>query len=97
MGLNWKIIREELSGVIEDSLAELVEGAEEDLKSYGVEIANNLIIAMRTGRADLRRELQDQFVMLAEIHRIRLNTAAKDVLDNIINIGMRLGRAALGV
>ena len=97
MGLNWKIIREELSGVIEDSLAELVEGAEEDLKSYGVEIANSLIIAMRTGRADLRRELQDQFVMLAEIHRIRLNTAAKDVLDNIINIGMRLGRAALGV
>ncbi len=55
MGLNWKIIREELSGVISDSLYELVEGAEEDLKAYGVEIANSLIIAMRTGRADLQR------------------------------------------
>ena len=97
MGLDWKIIREELSSVISESLYELVEGAEEDLKAYGVEIANSLIISMRTGRADLRRELQDQCVMLAEIHRIRLNTAAKDVLDNVINIGMRLGRAALGV
>ena len=97
MGLNWKIIREELSGVISESLYELVEGAEEDLKAYGVEIANSLIIAMRTGRADLQRELQDQVVMLAEVHRIRLNTAAKDTLDKVINIGMRLGRAALGV
>jgi predicted neutral ceramidase superfamily lipid hydrolase len=97
MGLNWKIIREELSGVISDSLAELVEGAEDDLKAYAVGIANSLIIAVRTGRADLRQELQDQVVMIAEIHRIRISNEAEVVLNKIVNIGMRLGRAALGV
>ena len=95
--MNWKIIREELGSIVSESLYELVEGAEEDLRKYGMEIARGMIVALRTGRNDLRRELQDQVVMLGEIHRIKINTAAKDVLDRTIDIGMRLGRAALGV
>lgn len=95
--MNWKLVREELSGVISDSLVELVEGAEEDLKTYGVEIANGMIIAMRLGRADLRAELKDQVGMLAEIHRIRLSNEAEVMLNKIIDIGMRIGRAAVGI
>lgn len=95
--MNWKIIRDELGDIIKESLIELVEGAEEDLKSYGMEIARGMIVAIRTGRADLRRELQSQVVMLGEIHRIRFTNEAKVVLDRVIDIGMRLGAAALGV
>jgi hypothetical protein len=95
--MNWKVIREELGSIVSESLYELVEGAEDDLREFGMEIARGMIVALRTGRDDLRRELQDQVVMLGEIHRIKVNTAAKDVLDKVIDIGMRLGRAALGV
>jgi hypothetical protein len=97
MGLNWTLIRKEIGDILSESLADLVEGAEEDLKSYGAEIANNMIVAIRTGRKDLQRELQDQFVMLGEIHRIRLTNEAEVVLGRVIDIGMRIGRAALGV
>jgi hypothetical protein len=95
--MDWKVIREELGDIISESLTELVEGAEADLKAYGVEIARGMIVAIRTGRNDLRRELQDQAVMLGEVHRIRVSNEAKVVLDKVIDIGMRLGVAALGV
>lgn len=95
--MNWTIIKGELGDIISESLTELVEGAEEDLKAYSIEIARGMIVAMRTGRADLRRELQDQVVMLGEIHRIRLSNEAEALLNKTIDIGMRLGVAALGV
>lgn len=95
--MDWKVIREELGDIISESLTELVEGAEADLKAYGAEIARGMIVAIRTGRNDLRQELQDQVVMLGEVHRIRVSNEAKVVLDKVFDIGMRLGVAALGV
>jgi hypothetical protein len=95
--MDWKLMRDELAGIIEESLAELVEGAREDLKAYGAEIARNLIVAIRLGRADLREELQQQFVMLGEIHRIRFNNEAENVMRKTIDIAVRVGKAAVGL
>ena len=95
--MDWKLLKTELGDIISESLTGLVEGAEEDLKSYGLEIARSMVVAIRTGRADLRRELQDQAVMLGEIHRIRFNNEAQSVLNKVMDIGMRIGATALGV
>jgi len=95
--MDWKLLKTELGNILSESLAELVEGAEEDLKAYGLEIARSMVVAIRTGRADLRRELQEQAVMLGEVHRIRFNNEARVVLDKIMDIGMRIGATALGV
>ncbi len=95
--MDWKLMKMELGALISESIVELVEGAEEDLKTYGLEIANNMIVAIRLGREDLRRELQDQLVMLGEIHRIKVSNAGEAVLNRVIDIGMRIGKAALGV
>lgn len=93
--MNWGKISKELGGIVSDSLKELAEGAEEDLKAYGEAIANSMIVAVRTGREDLRREVVEQAKLLAETHRIRVAKEANGVLEKILSVAVRVGAAAM--
>lgn len=96
MNIDWKKVVEELGDVLSDRLELLLDDAEGDLKAYGKDIAKSIIVAVRTGRKDLLDELQDQAVMLAELHRIKVNNAALDMIDFAADIAVKIGVAAMG-
>ena len=100
MNIDWKKVVEELGSVLSDRLSGLVDAAEDDaegdLQAYGKDIAKGIIVALRSGRKDLRDELKDQAIMLGEIHRIKLSNEALDMLDLAGDIALKVGVAAIG-
>ena len=94
--IDWKKVVEELGGVLSERLEDLGEGAAEDLQAYGKDIAKGIIVALRSGRTDLIDELRDQAIILAEIHRIKLNNDALDMLERAGDIAWKIGGAAIG-
>lgn len=97
MEIDWKGIMDEIGELASERLEYLVDSSKEDLKAYGKEIAKSMVIALRSGRQDLRDELLDQIEMLAEIHRIELNREAKAFMKDVLEISMRIGKAAIKV
>jgi len=94
--MDWKKVVDALGDVLSKRLSALVEGAEDDLRAYGKDIAKGIIVALRSGRQDLRDELKDQAIMLGEIHRIRVSNEAVAMLDLAGDIALKIGVAAIG-
>lgn len=95
MQIDWKAIVEEIGALAGEKLESLVDSGRDDLKAYGKDLAKSLVIAIRSGREDLQDEIYEQIEMLAEIHRIELNQEARDMLDSMLAIGLRVGKVAL--
>lgn len=95
MQIDWKAIIEEIGALAGEKLESLVDSGRDDLKAYGKDLAKSLVIAIRSGREDLQDEIYEQIEMLAEIHRIELNQEARDMLDSMLAIGLRVGKVAL--
>ena len=93
--MDWKAIVKELGDDLTERLQYLVEGAEEDIKAYGLEIAESMVIAVRSGRKDLQDELGDQLIMLAEIHRIEISREIEAWLMAASKTAVKIGLAAL--
>lgn len=93
--MNWDEITAEVGGILHDALDDVVTQGRADLKAYAADIAKDLVDAIRNDRADLRRELFGQALLLAELHRIRLNRTAKTVLSQVLEVAARVGKALL--
>lgn len=95
MEIDWKAVIDEIGELASERLHDIVDSGRDDLKAYGKEIAKSMIIALRSGRKDLRDELLGQIEMIAEIHRIELNREAKEFMTDLLEVGMRIGKVAL--
>lgn len=95
MQIDWKAIVDEIGALASEKLEYFVDSGKDNLKAYGKDLAKSLIVAIRSGREDLQDEIYEQIEMLAEIHRIELNREAKDMLDSMLAIGLRVGKVAL--
>lgn len=95
--MNWKAFTEEFGSILAEELNESIVDAAEDLRDYGLAVARDLTIALRSGREDLREELLEQAKLLAEVRRIDLNKKSEAVLERILDIGMRIGITALTI
>lgn len=93
--VDWSALTEELTTIATESLTELAEGAEADLKSFGAEIAGGMIVALRAGDKELREELKLQLRALGEVHRIRLVQEQWDAVSKALSIAMRVGGTVL--
>lgn len=94
--MDWKKMVEVLGTQVAERLQGLVEGAEEDLRSYGLAIAKDLIVAVRTGnKTKLLKELYDQAQLLAEVHRIRMSNEANDVLNTVLMVSFKILEVAV--
>jgi len=85
----------ELQGLVVDALEEVVDAAQADLQSFGLEIAKNLVAAVRSDNEHLIRSLKGQARMLAEVNRIRLNREARALLNRVLDVAARVGKAVL--
>ena len=94
--MNWEALETELSAILKDSLDGVVNGAQEDLKTYGKAIARDLVVVIQANRTDLMDELFDQAILIAEVHRISLNRRAKVTLEKLLQAVARTGLALLG-
>lgn len=81
--INWDEVHDALEAEVKEALAGLIEGAEDDLKSYGRDIAVNMVIALQSGNAAMREELVAQAETLAEIHRIKAVNAQWALIGSI--------------
>ncbi len=95
MQIDWKAIVDEIGDLASERLEYLVDSGKDDLKAYGKDIAKSLVVAIRSGSQDLQDEIYEQVEMLAEIHRIELNREAKQFLQDVLEVGLRVGKVAL--
>lgn len=96
--IDWERIVEDAAEEGKEALKEFLDGAAEDLKTFGKEIAKDMIQAIRDGREDLVAQLKAQGRTLAEAHRIRLNHIAWDQAMNIFERISKIAvKAALSV
>jgi hypothetical protein len=95
--IDWKALKGELRDYVVDGFKDTMQSAEADLQAYGTAIANGLIIALRTGDLELAKELKAQVQVLAEIHRVKVTKKVAGMLDKFIDVGMRIGLAAMTV
>jgi len=92
-------LRDSIGDILKTTLADIVDGAEEDLKTFGKDIAKDIVAAAKLGRRDLLDELQDQLVVIAEINRIRIHNepmaAAKKALQVAAEFALKAVAAAI--
>ena len=93
--IDFDAIEAEIAELIEDSLDDVVDAAQEDLKKFGKDIAMNLVVAIGSDRPDLLRSLKGQARMLAEMNRICLNREARALLNRVLDVAARVGKVVL--
>lgn len=91
------IMTDQFGQVITDSLRHLLEGAEEDLRTFGLQIAEGLVHATLSGDTAWVEECKAQALVLIEINRLRVvnqNTSlVLQVLEAVIGMALRAGLA----
>lgn len=95
INVDWDGLAAELKDEVLEGMKPYLEGAQDDLKTFGAAIAKDLIRAVREKRDDLVKELGHQLEGLAEINRIRLVNASWEQVKNILEIVARVAMKAL--
>ncbi len=81
----WALLEGELGKLIANGIRGLVEGAEEDLRTFGLFMAQDMVTAIRRGDAAWAREIKAQAKILLEINRLRAVNHNHEVLMNVIH------------
>lgn len=89
----------EVSGIIQTSLKEVLQGSTEDLVNFGNRIAQDIVIAASMRRPALVEELKAQVKLLAEINRLRISQEAQAtavaVIDRMFTALIKVATAAV--
>ena len=93
--IDFDAVADDIADMVTDALEESVDAASADLKSFGKDIAVDLLAVIRSGDDALLRSLKGQARMLAEIHRIRLNRNSRALLNRILDVAARVGKTIL--
>lgn len=87
--LDVKALGKEFTSIVGAELVTLLEGAQSDVQQYAAEIGESLARNVAAGRDLMTAELTGQLKALAEVHRIKTNDAAWDVIERISTVAMR--------
>jgi hypothetical protein len=79
-------IRGELLPQIKETLRDYVTGEAADLQQFAIEIVGDTARAVARGDHELIQDLENQILLLAELHRIKLNKQANAVMLRILTI-----------
>ncbi len=94
--IDFDAVEAEIADMVTDALEETVDAAAADLKTFGKDIARDIVTVIRAGGDDrLMRSLKGQARMLAEINRIRLNRNSRALLNRILDVAARVGKVLL--
>lgn len=94
----WPLATERFGETISYALQDLVKGTEEDLRSFGLQIARNMTIAAVRRDAEWGRELRAQALGLLELNRIRVTNKRRElvlrILEALCRMAIQAGLAA---
>lgn len=93
--IDFDKVTDEIADLVTDALEETVDAASADLKTFGKDIARDIVMVIRSGDDSLLRSLKGQARMLAEINRIRLNRNSRALLNRILDVAARVGKVLL--
>jgi hypothetical protein len=93
--VDWHYLERELGEQLVAALRDFANGAEADIREYGLSMAFHTIAAIRQGDEAIKSELLDQAKALKEINRIRMNEFAENAFGVVLATAFRIGLAAL--
>jgi hypothetical protein len=80
-----KTLLDSVQKIVLSELSDVLEGAESDLKSFGADIAKEVLKASASSDLEWRAQLLDQIKLLGEINRIRTNAAGWQIAFKVIS------------
>lgn len=87
----WDALQGRLASTIVEGLRGLVDGAEEDLRTFGLYIATDLVNAIRRNDAAWEAEVRAQARVLLEVSRLRAVNANHAILMQVLHALVRTG------
>lgn len=87
----WEGLQGRLAGTIVEGIKGLVEGAEEDMRTFGLYIAVDLCDAIRRDDKEWEREIKAQCGVLLEINRLRVVNHQRALLMQVLHALVRMG------
>lgn len=87
----WDSLRGRIGGTIVTGLHGLLEGAEEDIRTFGAYIAQDLVDAIQRRDTSWEKEIKAQAGLLMEINRLRAVNANHALLMQVIHALVRMG------
>lgn len=73
-----------LGPVILDALKDIINGAEEDLRTFGMSMAQHMVQAVVRGDKEWQGEIGAQAKLLMEIHRIKVAKKNRALVERIL-------------
>lgn len=96
--IQWDALKDELTGIISDSVQSLVEGASGDVHSFAAAMALDTTKALRlpSGRREpVLEEIVAQTKLVAELNRIRAVNETWHVVQQVVAVVQRTASAVL--
>jgi len=84
LDFDWSELQKQLETALRDSVRDVLEGTEADLRLWGQKLATDMVDVLRSGDEALRRELVEQVKALAEIQRLRLVGVQWQMIEKIV-------------
>ncbi len=82
--VDWDQLKEEVGEILSDTLEELVDGAQADLKAFGAAIASDMIEAAQLGDQEILDELKAQAGVLAQAQGLRARGAGWEAVGKVV-------------
>jgi hypothetical protein len=87
----WAVLEGRIGHTIVEGLQGLVDGAAEDLRTFGLTIAEDMVRAIQRGDAEWEHEIKAQARLLLEINRLRAVNANYAILMQVLHALVRMG------
>ena len=84
MSIDLDKLQQEFADILKPALEQLLEGAEEDLNAYLLEISRSALEAAQVGDDERLKELVAQLKALGEVHRLRAVDIVWGTIDSIV-------------
>lgn len=84
MKLNIEALKATTAAAIAEGVEELVVGAKEDVRAFGVAIAGDLLEATLSGKEKVVGQLLDQLKLVAELNKLRAVNATWAAVTKVV-------------
>jgi hypothetical protein len=95
--VDWNGLLSELTDTLKTELADLVEGAADDLAADGfaTDLAELMLDAIKSGDEKLIAEAKANIPFLLETHRLRAAHATNATIEKVLSVATRMATAGL--
>lgn len=96
VNVNWNAFATSLKGVLAEELVGVLEGADQDIQNYLVDLSQDLTRALRENKPEIVQMVQNQAKGLLNLNRLRVAGANVRILDRVLSTVLSVGTALLG-